>query len=124
MNKPPPLTYANNDTDPRVLWNIGNGQTLTQVDCKGAKRNSYSMSGHIHMNTWTYNMLIHGHIPVEQTLSLQYSGDAQGMSIDDSELREYTHGLFGSMAAILKQDFQPYLSTCVAAALASCDQVS
>ena len=49
---------------------------------------------------------------------------AQGMSIDDSELREYTHGLFGSMAAVLKQDFQPYLATCVAAALASCEQVS
>ena len=48
----------------------------------------------------------------------------QGMSIDDSELREYTHGLFGSIAAVLKQDFQPYLATCVAAALASCDQVS
>ena len=49
---------------------------------------------------------------------------AQGMSIDDSELREYTHGLFGSMAGILKQDFQPFLATCVAAALASCQQVS
>lgn len=48
----------------------------------------------------------------------------QGMSIDDSELREYTHGLFGSMAGVLKQDFQPFLATCVAAALASCDQVS
>ena len=48
----------------------------------------------------------------------------QGMSIDDSELREYTHGLFGSIAAALKQDFQPYLATCVAAALASCDQVT
>lgn len=46
------------------------------------------------------------------------------MSIDDSELREYTHGLFGSMAGILKQDFQPFLATCVAAALASCEQVS
>lgn len=46
------------------------------------------------------------------------------MSIDDSELREYTHGLFGSMAAVLKQDFQPFLATCVAAALASCEQVS
>ncbi|KAL3153296.1 hypothetical protein ABBQ38_011641 [Trebouxia sp. C0009 RCD-2024] len=46
----------------------------------------------------------------------------KGMSIDDSELREYTHGLFGSMAAILKQDFQPFLATCVAAALASCNQ--
>lgn len=48
----------------------------------------------------------------------------QGMSIDDSELREYTHGLFGSMAGVLKQDFQPFLATCVAAALASCEQVS
>ena len=46
------------------------------------------------------------------------------MSVDDSELREYTHGLFGSIAAALKQDFQPYLATCVAAALASCDQVT
>ena len=46
------------------------------------------------------------------------------MSIDDSELREYTHGLFGSIAAALKQDFQPYLATCVSAALASCNQVS
>lgn len=46
------------------------------------------------------------------------------MSIDDSELREYTHGLFGSMSGILKQDFQPFLATCVAAALASCEQVS
>ena len=46
------------------------------------------------------------------------------MSIDDSELREYTHGLFGSIAAVLKQDFQPYLATCVAAALASCEQVN
>ena len=68
--------------------------------------------------------LFHMYSKTSETLSLQYSGDAQGMSIDDSELREYTHGLFGSMAAILKQDFQPYLSTCVAAALASCDQVS
>ncbi len=48
----------------------------------------------------------------------------QGMSIDDSELREYTHGLFGSIAAVMKQDFQPYLATCVSAALASCNQVS
>lgn len=46
----------------------------------------------------------------------------KGMSIDDSELREYTHGLFGSIAAALKQDFQPYLATCVSAALASCNQ--
>ena len=46
------------------------------------------------------------------------------MSIDDSELREYTHGLFGSVAGVLKQDFQPFLGTCVAAALASCEQVS
>lgn len=60
----------------------------------------------------------------EHTLSLHYCDGAQGMSIDDSELREYTHGLFGSMAAILKQDFQPFLATCVAAALASCNQVS
>lgn len=45
------------------------------------------------------------------------------MSIDDSELREYTHGLFGSIAGVLKQDFQPFLATCVAAALASCEQV-
>ena len=51
-------------------------------------------------------------------------GAVQGMSIDDSELREYTHGLFGSMAGVLKQDFQPFLATCVAAALASCEQVS
>ena len=48
----------------------------------------------------------------------------QGMSVDDSELREYTHGMFGSIAGLLKQDFQPYLATCVAAALASCNQVS
>lgn len=46
------------------------------------------------------------------------------MSIDDSELREYTHGLFGSIAGVLKQDFQPFLATCVAAALASCNQVT
>ena len=46
------------------------------------------------------------------------------MSIDDSELREYTHGLFGSIAGILKQEFQPYLATCVSAALLSCNQVS
>lgn len=71
------------------------------------------------MNACDY-MCIH----VEHTLSLHHSDGAQGMSIDDSELREYTHGLFGSMAAILKQDFQPFLATCVAAALASCNQVS
>lgn len=43
--------------------------------------------------------------------------------MDDSELREYTHGMFSSIAGLLKQDFQPYLATCVAAALASCNQV-
>lgn len=72
----------------------------------------------------TENMDKHMCIHVSVHMSLQYSSDAQGMSIDDSELREYTHGLFGSMAAILKQDFQPFLATCVAAALASCDQVA
>ena len=48
----------------------------------------------------------------------------QGMSIDDSEVREYTHGMFGSIAGLMQQDFQPYLATCVAAALASCNQVT
>lgn len=50
-------------------------------------------------------------------------GCMQGMTIDDSELREYTHGMFGSIAGLMKQEFQPYLATCVAAALASCNQV-
>ena len=60
----------------------------------------------------------------KESMKVLQSGVMQGMSIDDSELREYTHGLFGSMAGILKQDFQPFLATCVAAALASCEQVS
>ena len=48
---------------------------------------------------------------------------AQGLTLGDSELREYTHGLFGHVARMLGPDFVPYLRTAVAAAMESCSQV-
>jgi len=47
---------------------------------------------------------------------------AQGLALGDSELREYTHGMFGHIARMLGPDFQPYLRACVAAAVESCGQ--
>ena len=48
---------------------------------------------------------------------------AQGLTLGDSELREYTHGLFGHVARMLGQDFVPFLGPAVAAAVESCAQV-
>ncbi len=47
---------------------------------------------------------------------------AQGLALGDSELREYTHGMFGHIARMLGPYFQPYLRACVAAAVESCGQ--
>ena len=47
----------------------------------------------------------------------------QGLTLGDSELREYTHGLFGHVARMLGPGFQPYLHAAVAAAVESCGQV-
>ncbi|KAK9828387.1 hypothetical protein WJX81_002836 [Elliptochloris bilobata] len=46
----------------------------------------------------------------------------QGLTLDDSELREYTHGLFGHVARMLGPGFEPYLRPAVAAAIESCAQ--
>lgn len=48
----------------------------------------------------------------------------QGLQIDDSELREYTHGMLGSIAEKLGKDFAPFLPHAVEAAFASCSQVA
>ena len=37
----------------------------------------------------------------------------QGLQIEDSELREYTHGMLGSIADKLGKDFAPFLSHAV-----------
>jgi len=47
----------------------------------------------------------------------------QGLQIDDSELREFTHGMLGSIAEKLGKDFAPFLPHAVEAAFASCSQV-
>lgn len=46
------------------------------------------------------------------------------MALDDSELREYGHGMLGNVAQELGAGFGPYLQPCVEAAIASCSQVS
>ena len=46
----------------------------------------------------------------------------QGLQIEDSELREYTHGMLGSIAEKLGRRFAPFLPHAVEAALASCAQ--
>ena len=48
----------------------------------------------------------------------------QGLQIEDSELREYTHGMLGSIADKLGKDFAPFLPHAVEAAFASCSQAS
>ena len=48
----------------------------------------------------------------------------QGLQIEDSELREYTHGMLGSIAEKLGKSFAPFLHHAVGAALASCAQAS
>lgn len=47
----------------------------------------------------------------------------QGLALDNSELREHTHGLLVHTAELLHQDFAPWLPRAVEAALASCAQV-
>ena len=47
---------------------------------------------------------------------------AQGFQIDDSELREYTHGMLGAIADALGKGFAPYMPHAVEAAFASCSQ--
>ena len=47
---------------------------------------------------------------------------AQGFQVDDSELREYTHGMLGSIADKLGPDFAPFLPHAAEAAFASCSQ--
>ena len=42
-----------------------------------------------------------------------------GFELDFAELREFAHGLFGEVAEALKEDFEPYLSVCVAKAFES-----
>ena len=49
-------------------------------------------------------------------------GGAQGLQVEDSELREYTHGMLGSIAEKLGRRFAPFLPHAVEAALASCAQ--
>ena len=49
-------------------------------------------------------------------------GGVQGLQIEDSELREYTHGLLGAIAEKLGRRFAPFLPHAVEAALASCAQ--
>ena len=49
-------------------------------------------------------------------------GVLQGLQIEDSELREYTHGMLGSIAEKLGRRFAPFLPHAVEAALASCAQ--
>ena len=51
------------------------------------------------------------------------ASNAQGMSLDDSELREYGHGMLGNVVQELGANFAPYLQPCVEAAIASCSQV-
>lgn len=48
----------------------------------------------------------------------------QGLQIEDSELREFTHGMLGSIADKLGKDFAPFLPHAVEAAFASCSQAS
>ena len=51
-------------------------------------------------------------------------GVVQGLQIEDSELREYTHGMLGSIADKLGKEFAPFLPHAVEAAFASCSQAS
>ncbi|CAL5224745.1 g7478 [Coccomyxa viridis] len=46
----------------------------------------------------------------------------RGLQIEDSELREFTHGMLGSIADKLGKDFAPFLPHAVEAAFASCSQ--
>ena len=48
---------------------------------------------------------------------------AQGMALDNTELREYTNGMLAHLAETLGEEFHPFLPSAVQAAIASCSQV-
>ena len=71
--------------------------------------------------------LLHGHWPPALCVTGTWRYDCavvQGLQIEDSELREYTHGMLGSIAEKLGKDFAPFLPHAVEAAFASRSQVS
>ena len=47
----------------------------------------------------------------------------QSMQLDDSGLREYTHGTFACLAKVLGPDFVPYLQRCMDLAATSIELV-
>lgn len=54
---------------------------------------------------------------------MRWCGLYQGLELDYTELREYSHGMFAHVAEVLEADFEPYLATVIAAAIHSCQQV-
>lgn len=76
---------------------------------------------------WTHDQWRH-HLPATAAVTTSEEGEdppgsyAQGLTLGDSELREYTHGMFGHIARMLGPGFQPYLRAAVAAAVESCGQ--
>lgn len=63
-------------------------------------------------------------LPVLHARGAEGSGMVQGLQIEHSELREYTHGMLSSIADKLGKDFAPFLPHAVEAAFASCSQAS
>ena len=63
-------------------------------------------------------------LPISHACGAKGSGTWQGLQIESSELREYTHGMLGSIADKLGKEFAPFLPHAAEAAFASCSQAS